>query len=184
MYVRKYSYTDSCKKMHLHHVWYGFWSRWLRTQDIIWNFGWSKEGSHHVTLIRRTTLFVYAFFSDRIETGDGRCTLYFPMYFVLSDVLCTVGCTLYFQFWKYKVHPKVHDHEGINIFCTGNIKRVQSTFESTFLYIRMYSVLSIVLCTFTCTLKSTRCTLKSTRCTLKKCTKTWFNFLKNQKIGN
>ena len=79
-------------------------------------------------------------------------------YLVLSDVLCTFGCTLYFHFWKYKVHPKVHQLVGINMFSTGNRKRVQSTSESTFMYFRMYFVLSIVLCTFKCTLKSTRCT--------------------------
>ena len=85
------------------------------------------------------------------------------VYLVLSDVLCTFGCTLYFHFWKYKVHRKVHHNVGIDIFSTGNWKRVQSTSESTFMYFRMYFVLSIVLCTFKCTLKSTRCTFDNVR---------------------
>jgi hypothetical protein len=77
------------------------------------------------------------------------------VYLVLSDVLCTFGCTLYFHFWKYKVHRKVHHCVGINIFSTGNKKRVPSTSESTFMYFRIYFVLSIVRFTFKCTLKST-----------------------------
>jgi hypothetical protein len=97
-----------------------------------------------------------------------------PVYLVLSDVLCTFGCTLYFHFWKYKVLPKVHRCGGINIFSTGNRKRVQSTSESTFMYFRMYFVLSIVLCTFKCTLKSTRCTFDNVR-------KHDLTFSKNQK---
>jgi hypothetical protein len=94
---------------------------------------------------------------------------------VLSGVLCTFGCTLYFHVRKYKVHPKVHQNVGINIFSTGSTKRVQSTSESIFMYCWLYSVLFLVLCTFKkstgCTLKSTRCTLKSTRCTLKSTSK-------------
>ena len=96
------------------------------------------------------------------------------VYLVLSDVLCTVRCTLYFLFWKYKVHRTVHQYVGINIYSTGNKKRVQSTSESTFMYFRMYSVLSIVLCTFKCTLKGTRCTLNNVG-------KQDFTFSKNQK---
>jgi hypothetical protein len=90
---------------------------------------------------------------------------------VLSHVLCTFGCTLYFHVRKYKVHPKVHLNVGINIFSTGSTKIVQSTSESTSMYFWLYSVLYVVLCTFKnstgCMLKSTRCTLTSTRCTLK-----------------
>jgi hypothetical protein len=29
---------------------------------------------------------------------------WWAVYLVLSDVLCTFGCTLYFHFWKFKVH--------------------------------------------------------------------------------
>ena len=97
------------------------------------------------------------------------------VYLVLSNVRCTFACTLYFNFWKYKVHPKVHSDMGLDMFSTGNHKRVQSTSESTLMYFRVYSVLLIVLCTF-------KCTLKSSRCTLKQCMETWFNFLKNQNI--
>ena len=96
------------------------------------------------------------------------------VYLVLSDVCCTFGCTLYFNFWKYKVHPKVHSDTGINMSSTGNHKRVQSTSESTFMYFWVYSVLLIVFCTFKCTLKGTRCTLNNVG-------KQDFAFSKNQK---
>ena len=81
------------------------------------------------------------------------------VYLVLSDVFCTFGCTLYFHFWKYKVHRKVQHYVGMNLFSMGNNKTVQSTSKSSFMYFRMYFVLLIVLRTFKCTLKSTRCTL-------------------------
>jgi hypothetical protein len=97
------------------------------------------------------------------------------VYLVLSDLRCTFRYTLYFNFWKYKVNPKVQSDMGIDMSSTGNHKRVQSTSESIFMYFQVYSVLLIVLCTF-------KCTLKSLRCTLKQCTKTWLNFLKNQNI--
>jgi hypothetical protein len=96
------------------------------------------------------------------------------VYLVLSDVLCTFRCTLYFHCWKYKVHRLVHEYIGINICSTGNEKRVQSTSKSTFMYFQMYSVLSIVLCTF-------KCTLKGTRCMLNNVWKHNFTFSKNQK---
>ena len=85
------------------------------------------------------------------------------VYLVLSDVLCTFGNTLYFHCWKYKVHRKVHHYVGINKFSMGNKKRVQSTPKSTFMYFRMYFVLSIVLCTFKCTLNSTECIFDNVR---------------------
>ncbi len=78
------------------------------------------------------------------------------LYLVLSDVVCTAGCTLSFRFWKYKVHRKVHFYVGINSCSTGSKKRVHSTSESTFMYFCVYSVLLIVLYTFKCTLKGTR----------------------------
>ena len=98
------------------------------------------------------------------------------LYLVLSDVLCTFGCTLYFHFWKYKVHRKVRFFVGIHSCSRGNKKRVQSTSESTYMYFRVYSVLSIVLCTFKC------CSLKGTRCTLKNVGKHDSTFSKNKKI--
>ena len=97
------------------------------------------------------------------------------MYLVLSDVLCTFGCTLYFLFWKCKVHMTVHHHVGFNMFSTGSKKRVQSTSESTCIYFWMYFVLSIVLCTFKCMLKSTRCSLDNVG-------KHDLTFSKNQKL--
>jgi hypothetical protein len=68
------------------------------------------------------------------------------VYFVLLDVLCTFRCILHFHFWKYKVHPKVHWHVGINIFSTRNGKTGHSSSKSTFMYFWMYCVLLIVLC--------------------------------------
>jgi hypothetical protein len=44
-----------------------------------------------------------------IETGTNGVPCTFRL-------LCTFGCTFYFHFWKYKVHPKVHYYVGINIF--------------------------------------------------------------------
>ena len=85
------------------------------------------------------------------------CTLYFQMYFVPSDVLCT------FTFESTNYIRRYIDTEESTCFFTGNRKRVQSTSESTFMYFRMYFVLSIVLCTFKCTLKSTRCTFDNVR---------------------
>ncbi len=114
-----------------------------------------KMVSNMSQLIGRTLLFCLSLIlKNRLQ---HLCVVYF----VLSDVLCTFRCTLYFHVWKYRVHPKVHEDVGINIFSTRNKKRVQSTLESTFMYFRMYCVLLIVLCTFKCTLKSTRCTLKT-----------------------
>ena len=77
-----------------------------------------------------------------------RCTLYLPMYFVLSllKVQSTSDSTSlrrnqYLFYGKYKKGTKY------------------GTSKSKFMYFRMYSVLSIVLCTFKCMLKGTICTL-------------------------
>jgi hypothetical protein len=71
------------------------------------------------------------------------------VYFVLLDVLCTLGCTLHFHFWKYKVHPKVHWHVWINFFLqemetgyTAHPKVLLCTFGFT-VYFRVYFVLQM-----------------------------------------
>jgi hypothetical protein len=92
------------------------------------------------------------------------------VYFVLLDVLCTLGCTLHFHFWKYKVHPKVHWHVWINFFYK---KWKQGTQHIQ----KYFYVLLDLLCTLECTLYF-KWMWKSTRCTLKHCRKLWFNFLK------
>ena len=99
------------------------------------------------------------------------------LYLVLSDVLCTFGCTLYFHFWKYKVHRKVHFYVGINSCSTGSKKGY------TVLYIRKYiHVLLRVLDTFDCTLYFQKCTLKGTRFLLNNVGKHDLTFSKNLKM--
>ena len=68
------------------------------------------------------------------------CTLYFWMYFVPWDVLCT------FTFESTKYTQRYIDMYG-SIFSTRNGNRVHSTSKRTFMYFWMYCVLLIVLCT-------------------------------------
>jgi hypothetical protein len=95
------------------------------------------------------------------------------VYLVLSDVLCTFGCTLYFHCWKYKVHRKVHHYVGINIFSTGNKKGYK-------VHLKYIYVLLDVLCTFDCTLYF-QMYAKEYKMYVRQCKKTQFNFLKKWK---